>query len=86
MSTSSASAFTSTPAAQGVDASGVHAFLDALEAAPGIEPHSLMILRHGQRRRLRLVGAVHPEPPPSPLLAQQELHRDGRRASPSPRG
>ncbi|MER7488013.1 serine hydrolase domain-containing protein [Streptomyces sp. NPDC126497] len=35
------------PAAQGVDASGVHAFLDALEAAPGIEPHSLMILRHG---------------------------------------
>lgn len=37
---------TSTPAAQGVDASGVHAFLDALEAAPGIEPHSLMILRH----------------------------------------
>jgi CubicO group peptidase (beta-lactamase class C family) len=38
----------STPAAQGVDASGVHAFLDALEAAPDIEPHSLMILRHGQ--------------------------------------
>ncbi|KES04012.1 beta-lactamase [Streptomyces toyocaensis] len=38
----------STPAAQGVDASGVHAFLDALEAAPGIEPHSLMILRHGR--------------------------------------
>ncbi|WP_254402715.1 serine hydrolase [Streptomyces sp. AC555_RSS877] len=37
---------TSTPAAQGVDASGVHAFLDAVEAAPGIEPHSLMILRH----------------------------------------
>ncbi|GGY34182.1 serine hydrolase domain-containing protein [Streptomyces djakartensis] len=35
------------PAAQGVDASGVHAFLDALEAAPEIEPHSLMILRHG---------------------------------------
>ncbi|WP_095757673.1 serine hydrolase domain-containing protein [Streptomyces xinghaiensis] len=36
------------PAAQGVDAAGVHAFLDALEAAPGIEPHSLMIVRHGQ--------------------------------------
>ncbi|MFE1249440.1 serine hydrolase domain-containing protein [Streptomyces sp. NPDC058735] len=35
------------PAAQGVDACGVHAFLDALEAAPGIEPHSLMIMRHG---------------------------------------
>ncbi|MFI0816368.1 serine hydrolase domain-containing protein [Streptomyces sp. NPDC021098] len=38
----------STPAAQGVDARGVGAFLDALEAAPGIEPHSLMIVRHGQ--------------------------------------
>ncbi|WP_405673477.1 serine hydrolase domain-containing protein [Streptomyces sp. NBC_01530] len=37
----------STPAAQGVDAAGVHAFLDALEAAPGIEPHSLMVMRHG---------------------------------------
>ncbi|MEW2516664.1 serine hydrolase domain-containing protein [Actinacidiphila alni] len=37
----------STPAAQGVDARGVHAFLDALEDAAGIEPHSLMILRHG---------------------------------------
>jgi CubicO group peptidase (beta-lactamase class C family) len=38
----------STPAAQGVDARGVQAFLDALEADPGIEPHSLMILRHGK--------------------------------------
>ena len=37
----------STPAAQGVDASGVHAFLDALEAVPDIDPHGLMILRHG---------------------------------------
>ncbi|MFF5372250.1 serine hydrolase domain-containing protein [Streptomyces sp. NPDC013187] len=45
----SASALPSSdPAAQGVDARGVHAFLDALEAAPGIEPHSLMIMRHGQ--------------------------------------
>ncbi|MFI2374533.1 serine hydrolase domain-containing protein [Streptomyces sp. NPDC018964] len=43
---------TAEPAAQGVDASGVHAFLDALEADPDIEPHSLMILRHG-----RLVAA-----------------------------
>jgi CubicO group peptidase (beta-lactamase class C family) len=42
----------STPAAQGVDARGVHAFLDAIEGAPDIEPHSLMILRHG-----RLVAA-----------------------------
>ncbi|MFJ4787465.1 serine hydrolase domain-containing protein [Streptomyces sp. NPDC088794] len=38
---------TATPAAQGVDATGVHAFLDALEADPAIEPHSLMIMRHG---------------------------------------
>ncbi|MFJ1602082.1 serine hydrolase domain-containing protein [Streptomyces sp. NPDC088253] len=37
----------STPAAEGVDAAGIHAFLDAVEAAPDIEPHSLMILRHG---------------------------------------
>ncbi|MFE7903177.1 serine hydrolase domain-containing protein [Streptomyces sp. NPDC057424] len=44
----SASALPSSgPAAQGVDARGVHAFLDALEAAPDIEPHSLMIMRHG---------------------------------------
>lgn len=37
----------STPAEQGVDAAGIHAFLDAVESAPDIEPHSLMILRHG---------------------------------------
>ncbi|MER7564394.1 serine hydrolase domain-containing protein [Streptomyces sp. NPDC097941] len=39
---------TSTPAAQGVDAAGIQAFLDALEAEPHLEPHSLMLLRHGQ--------------------------------------
>lgn len=38
---------TSPPSVQGVDAQGIHAFLDTLEAAPDIEPHSLMILRHG---------------------------------------
>ncbi|MFD5813267.1 serine hydrolase domain-containing protein [Streptomyces sp. NPDC127038] len=37
----------SPPAEQGVDASGIAAFLDAVEADPDIEPHSLMILRHG---------------------------------------
>ncbi|MFF2362822.1 serine hydrolase domain-containing protein [Streptomyces sp. NPDC058122] len=37
----------SPPAEQGVDASGITAFLDAVEADPDIEPHSLMILRHG---------------------------------------
>ncbi|MGA5126063.1 serine hydrolase domain-containing protein [Streptomyces pseudogriseolus] len=39
---------TADPAAQGVDASGVHAFLDALEADPDIEPHGLTIVRHGR--------------------------------------
>lgn len=38
----------SPPAAQGVDARGIQAFLDAIEAAPNIEPHGLMVLRHGQ--------------------------------------
>ena len=37
----------STPAAQGVTAEGVHAFLDAMEGEPNVEPHSLVILRHG---------------------------------------
>lgn len=38
---------TSTPGAQGVAASGIAAFLDALEQHPAIEPHSLMLIRHG---------------------------------------
>ncbi|WP_406010705.1 beta-lactamase family protein [Streptomyces sp. NBC_00637] len=38
----------SPPSAQGVDATGVLAFLDAVEAAEAIEPHGLMILRHGR--------------------------------------
>ncbi|MFD9389986.1 serine hydrolase domain-containing protein [Streptomyces sp. NPDC060000] len=38
----------SPPSAQGVDALGVLAFLDAVESAGIIEPHSLMILRHGR--------------------------------------
>jgi CubicO group peptidase (beta-lactamase class C family) len=37
-----------TPAGEGVDARGIHAFLDVLESTPGITPHSLMILRHGR--------------------------------------
>ena len=36
------------PADEGVDAKGVQAFLDALEAMPGATPHGLMILRHGK--------------------------------------
>lgn len=37
----------STPSAHAVDARGITAFVDALEAAPNIEPHSLMLLRDG---------------------------------------
>ncbi|MGW6909408.1 serine hydrolase domain-containing protein [Streptomyces sp. NPDC054940] len=55
----------STPAAQGVDASGVLAFLDALDAAPDIEPHSLMILRHD---RLVASGWWAPYTPERPQL------------------
>ncbi|HET9778251.1 MAG TPA: serine hydrolase domain-containing protein [Propionibacteriaceae bacterium] len=36
------------PESQGVDPAGILAFLDDLEAAPDIEMHSLMIIRHGQ--------------------------------------
>ncbi|WP_375431154.1 serine hydrolase domain-containing protein [uncultured Friedmanniella sp.] len=37
----------STPAEPGVASRGVAAFLDAMEAAPDIELHSVMLLRHG---------------------------------------
>ncbi|WP_210480084.1 serine hydrolase [Naasia sp. SYSU D00948] len=36
------------PSSQGVDARGIEAFLDALESDPRIEPHSIMLLRHGR--------------------------------------
>ena len=38
---------TSAPSAQGVDARGVLALLDALEAHPLVDPHSLVLVRHG---------------------------------------
>jgi CubicO group peptidase (beta-lactamase class C family) len=37
----------STPSAQHVDAAGIEAFITALEHTPNVEPHSLMLLRHG---------------------------------------
>ncbi|WNY34459.1 serine hydrolase [Curtobacterium flaccumfaciens] len=37
-----------TPSALDVDARGVLAFVDAIESTPGVEPHSFMLLRHGQ--------------------------------------
>jgi CubicO group peptidase (beta-lactamase class C family) len=36
-----------TPSAAGIDARGISAFLDALEADPGIRPHGLVLLRRG---------------------------------------
>lgn len=38
----------STPSALGIDARGVSAFLDALESTPDVEPHSIVLLRHGR--------------------------------------
>ena len=38
----------SSPESQGVDPAGILTLLDALESAPDIEMHSLMIIRHGQ--------------------------------------
>jgi CubicO group peptidase (beta-lactamase class C family) len=35
------------PSAEGVDAAGIEAFLDAIDEAPEIELHSLVVLRHG---------------------------------------
>jgi CubicO group peptidase (beta-lactamase class C family) len=37
----------STPREQGVDARGIAAFVDTLQDAPGVEPHSLMVIAHG---------------------------------------
>ena len=39
----------SSPSEQGVDPQGVMAFLDAVEADPRIEPHGLIVQRHGRR-------------------------------------
>ncbi|PZF59738.1 serine hydrolase [Curtobacterium sp. MCSS17_008] len=38
----------STPSALGIDARGITAFLDALESTPNVEPHSIVLLRHGR--------------------------------------
>ena len=40
---------TSTPSAQGVEPAGIAALVDALEAHPDIEPHGLIVQRHGRR-------------------------------------
>lgn len=38
----------SAPSAQAVDARGVVDFIDAIDGVAGVEPHSLMLLRHGE--------------------------------------
>ena len=38
----------SAPADQGVSAAGIHAFLDAVEHAPDVELHGLVVVRHGR--------------------------------------
>lgn len=40
---------TASPTELGVDPGGLAAFVDALEAAPDIEPHGLLVQRHGVR-------------------------------------
>lgn len=37
----------STPSAHSVDARGIASFIEAVDAAPNVEPHSVMILRDG---------------------------------------
>lgn len=39
----------SSPSAQGVDAAGISAFLDVIDSDPRIEPHGLIVQRHGER-------------------------------------
>ncbi|MGG7307144.1 serine hydrolase domain-containing protein [Curtobacterium sp. AB451] len=48
---------TAAPSALGIDAGGVDRFLDALESTPGVEPHSIVLLRHGQ---VAAAGWWHP--------------------------
>jgi len=38
----------STPAEQGADPAAILRFLDAVEEDPGVEMHSLMVVRHGR--------------------------------------
>jgi hypothetical protein len=38
----------STPAEQGADPAAILRFLDAMEEHPGVEMHSLMVIRHGR--------------------------------------
>ena len=55
----------STPSARSVDAEGVLAFVEGVEAAPGVELHGLMVVQGGDvvaefRGRSRVVGPGRP--------------------------
>ena len=45
------------PSSEGVNPAGVHAFLDVIEGSPLVEPHGLVLVRHG---RIVATGAWHP--------------------------
>ncbi|MET0424137.1 MAG: serine hydrolase domain-containing protein [Actinoplanes sp.] len=53
----------STPAEQGVDAAGIDAFVATLLAAPDVELHSFLVLRHGQVVAERWWHPYRPETP-----------------------
>ncbi len=53
----------STPTEQGVDATGIDAFIEAVAGVPGIELHSLMVLRHGSVVAERWWRPYAPETP-----------------------
>jgi CubicO group peptidase (beta-lactamase class C family) len=55
----------STPSVQGVEPEGVQALIDELESTEGVEPHSLLILRHGY---VVAAGWWHPYTPQRPQL------------------
>src|ERR1700748_2467840 len=56
----------STPAEQDADPAAITAFLDAVEARPDIEMHSLMVVRHGQVIAAGWWGADSADQPPFP--------------------
>ena len=71
---------TSTPSAQGVDARGILALVDALES-DGHDPHSLLVARHGHVIARGWWAPYCPRARPARLLTEQVVHRHGGRAA-----
>ncbi len=63
----------STPSEQGVDAAGLLAFVEAVEALPGSDLHGLVVLRHGHVVAQRPLGAVHLGAAAPSLLPSREF-------------